>query len=182
MLLAFVAPAAVAPAEGLAKPKDDKGKQVGVGGNGKVDGKFLRQLKETLEASDDEWRVLEPRVARVVLLQTESEAGIDPDGPKKPKQKDVDKARAIASGTVPGKDGGGAAVVVPPTDVRLRSAELAEAWHDQASPVGLLKARLATVQASRRQARQQLAVAREDLRGLLTVRQEAILSVLGVLD
>ncbi len=178
-LLAGFALLAGSATAGLAKPKDDKAAKAAAAAEGKTvdpnkpvklkgDAKLLVEVRRLLEVSDDEWLVLQPRLQKVSDLLKESEAGIDPKGPKPPKQPKPDEKV---------KDGPMSAY-----DVRSRANDLSAAWFDPSAPTYVVRERIAALHAARDRVRHDLSAAREDLRGLLTVRQEAVLEVLGLLD
>jgi hypothetical protein len=60
-------------------------------------------------------------------------------------------------------------------EVQTRRKELSEVLHDEQSTVEQIKPKLTALRAAQEKARQELAAARQDLRRLLTVRQEALL-------
>jgi hypothetical protein len=68
------------------------------------------------------------------------------------------------------------------TEVQQKSAELSELLRDKAAPPDLIKPRLAALRAAKDKARQELAVAQQNLRQILTLRQEALLVLNGLLD
>ena len=128
--------------------------------------KWLLQVKELLQAGDEEWMVLEPRIAAVTRLQREVTAGRDPKGPRPPR---TDRPSPSPND--------------PPTPpVVAQSRALSAALFDPSLPASEIKARVAAVRDARAQARQNLARAQEELRELLTYRQEATLIIMGVLE
>ncbi len=70
----------------------------------------------------------------------------------------------------------------PRTEAELRSRELRELLQDQKAPVDQIKARLTALRAAKERAVQQLVNTRQGLRQLLTLRQEALLVLNGLLD
>jgi hypothetical protein len=70
----------------------------------------------------------------------------------------------------------------PRTDVEQRSAELRELLRDENAAADQIKARLAALRAAREKANRDLVAARQNLRQLLTLRQEAQLVLNGLLD
>jgi small-conductance mechanosensitive channel len=70
----------------------------------------------------------------------------------------------------------------PRTEAELRSRELREVLQDPKAPVDQIKARLTALRAAKERAVQQLINARQGLRQLLTLRQEALLVLNGLLD
>ncbi|MCL5280339.1 MAG: hypothetical protein M1376_10580 [Planctomycetes bacterium] len=70
----------------------------------------------------------------------------------------------------------------PRTEAELRSRELRELLQDQKAPPDQIKARLTALRAAKERAVQQLVNTRQGLRQLLTLRQEALLVLNGLLD
>ncbi len=70
----------------------------------------------------------------------------------------------------------------PRTEAELRGRELRELLQDQKAPADQIKARLTALRAAKERAVQQLINARQGLRQLLTLRQEALLVLNGLLD
>jgi hypothetical protein len=70
----------------------------------------------------------------------------------------------------------------PRTEAELRSRELRELLQDPKAPPDQIKARLTALRAAKERAVQQLINARQGLRQLLTLRQEAVLVLNGLLD
>jgi hypothetical protein len=70
----------------------------------------------------------------------------------------------------------------PKTEAELRSRELRELLQDPKAPADQIKARLTALRAAKERAVQQLINARQGLRQLLTLRQEAVLVLSGLLD
>jgi hypothetical protein len=139
------------------------------------DDKSLLFVKQVIGASDDEWPVLRPRVERVLALLREANAGRDlrPPKPKEPKSNDAKRG-----------DPPPVPAAAPPatSPVDERSRDLLQAVANQQVPVGEVRSRIAAIRQARAKARADLAKAQEELRELLTVRQEAVLIVVGVLD
>jgi hypothetical protein len=70
----------------------------------------------------------------------------------------------------------------PKTEVEQRSRELSELLRDEKAEVGQIKARLTALRAANERMVQQLIKARQTLRQLLTLRQEAMVVLNGLLD
>jgi hypothetical protein len=70
----------------------------------------------------------------------------------------------------------------PRTEAELRSRELRELLQDQKAPADQIKARLTALRAAKQRAVLQLVNVRQGLRQLLTLRQEALLVLNGLLD
>jgi hypothetical protein len=72
--------------------------------------------------------------------------------------------------------------LLPPSDLRKARAALQEAVDDKALPPSVIVQRLKELRAARDASREELTRAQNDLRDFLTVRQEAVLVTLGLLD
>ena len=66
-------------------------------------------------------------------------------------------------------------------EVSQRSSELRELLRDPKAPVEQIKARLSALRKAREKTRRELATAQQDLRQLMTLRQEAVLVLNGLL-
>ena len=128
--------------------------------------KTMLHIRGLLAAGDEEWAVLEPRIGRVMRLQREVSAGREPKGPRQPR---TDR---------PPPDPNDAST--PPVVVRARA--LNAALFDPSLPAAEIKARVAAVRDARLRVRQDLARAQDELRELLTYRQEATLIIMGMLE
>jgi hypothetical protein len=129
--------------------------------------KSLQRYEELLGASDEEWAVIEPRLAAVVAWQRE--AGVGGANAKVPKGNKLPKVDA----------GGGQA---PLSQAGEQAMALRELAMEKDARAGEMKERLERLRAERVKAKEELHKARERLRELLSVRQEVILVLAGVLD
>jgi Spy/CpxP family protein refolding chaperone len=130
--------------------------------------KMAERLKETLKVSDEEWGVIQPLVEKV---QTKArEAGGGRFGP--PRGGDRGSDRGGSPGGAPDMSRPGAA----------ETAALRAALEDQNTSPETVKAKLTAVREQRKKAQAELAEAREELRKVLTVRQEAALVSFGILE
>ena len=165
-----------APAAPAAPPADAgannpgggrRGGQGGPGGGNFQD--FMQRmndrLKTSLKVTDEEWTVLKPLVEKVQTAQREAGAG-------------------RGFGGRGGGPGGGADPNAP-ADTRpgaAESAALRTAVESDSTSADDLKAKLAAVRAVRKKGAADLAVAREELKKVVTVRQEAVLVSMGILE
>jgi hypothetical protein len=133
------------------------------------------RMKELMGATDDEWKALQPRIEKLQQLQRDASnfGGMGllfgqggPGG-----------GRGFPGGGGPG--GGGDR---QPSAAQQKNAELVEVVKNKDSSPEQLKEKLAAAKAARAQAKAELTKAQEELRELLTVRQEAVLTALGSLD
>lgn len=131
--------------------------------------RMMERIQENLGASNEEWKVIEPLLADVME-----------------KQRAVSGSRMRGLGMLfrppgggpggPGGDRGGR--FGAPQDPTI--AALQEAIEKKA-PASELKAKLAAVQHARKKAEAELEAAREKLRAVLTLEQEAKLTLAGIL-
>ena len=122
-------------------------------------------LKKSLKVSDEEWSVIQPLLEKV---QT--------------KQRDLMRGR---SGFMGNRRGAAANENRSAPPERAGSAEaqaLRAALENEGSSPADIKAKLEAVRASRKKAADELEQAREELRRVLTQRQEATLVLVGILE
>jgi hypothetical protein len=161
------------------------GNQGGAGGNqggrgNRRDPAQMRQqmndrMKELLAASDDEWKVLQPQIENVQTLQRSANyrggfgllyGNADNGG--------GGRGRGFRGGQQPDN--------TPPSAVEVKSKELAAAIQNKDTKPDEYKAKLAAYREARTQAKADLGKAQESLREVVTVRQEAVLVELGLLE
>jgi hypothetical protein len=109
-------------------------------------------LKDQLGVSDEEWSVVKPRVEAVYHLVHPQRQGLG-----RP------EARALSP-------------------VEQKSRELRELLANKDAKAEEIKAKLTAFRSAKEQERQELVKARQSLRQLLTLRQEAVLVLNGLLD
>ncbi|HEX4055968.1 MAG TPA: hypothetical protein VHX86_17020 [Tepidisphaeraceae bacterium] len=127
---------------------------------------FLKELQEPLGASDDEFSAIEPLLEKVVDAQREADGGM---------------ARFRRFGRPPGQNNSqNSQQQLSPVDQATEN--LQTVLDDPNSSGDQIKARLDTLRQAKSKAVQDLSVARDALRAVLTVRQEAVLVDRGILD
>ncbi len=161
--LALAGSVLVAPAQN-AQPAQNGGN----GGRGNFNPEEFRQrmndrLKTSLKVSDDEWNVIQPLIEKV---QT--------------KQREAGGNRFGGRGGDRGGRGGGGDQAARPGDAE--SNALRTALESESTSPDELKSKLMAVREQRKKSGAELATAREDLRKVLSVRQEAALVSMGVLE
>lgn len=119
------------------------------------------RIKEQLKVSDEEWGVIEPLAEKVMEARRQTRA--------------LMIGRGVFGGPPPPEGGEAGAV-------RKATGALRQALENETTPVETLKARLEEVRAARAEAEAELKKAQEDLRAVLTVRQEAQFVLFGILD
>jgi len=160
----------------------------GPGGPGGFDPAQMRQrmaerMKEQLGVDDQAWKVMEPRLMKVMELSRQTNAG----GRGMMFGFGMRGNRGGPGG--PGGDQGG-----PQADRRGRGpqgeqtalekamAQLRTTLENQSATPEEIKTQLTAVRQAREKAKQELAVAQQDLKKILTLRQEAMLVEMGTLE
>ncbi len=159
-ILAF-AQAPAAPAGG----NDQGGRQRSGDRGGNIQDFMQRmndRLKTSLKVTDEEWNVLKPLVEKVQTAQREAGAG-----------------RGFGGGRGPG---GGDNNTPDTRPGAAESTALRTALESDSTSADDIKAKLAAVREVRKKGAASLAVAREELKKVVTVRQEAVLVSMGMLE
>lgn len=158
MVCAMVAPAAFAQDGG--RGERQPGGQGGRGGDpAQMRERMMQNLREQMQASEEEWTVLAPKIEKVQTIQRES--------------------RGMGGW---GRGGRGGDQQEPTTEVGRASRDLRTVLQNEnASGEEITKA-LTAYRAAREKANAELAAAREDLKAVLTPRQEAILVMMGMVE
>ena len=131
------------------------------------------RIKEVLEMSDEEWTVIGPKLINVITLSTESTGpnmrmmGMFMSGRGNTNQRNQRQRFA-------GRGESGPIATV--------QAELQKLLEDKEAPASEIKRKIIELREEKEKAEQRLAAARNELRELLTIRQEALLIAMGYLD
>jgi hypothetical protein len=128
----------------------------------------LERLRIQLKPTDEEWKVLSPRIEKLLLAQQDVRAGIRGAG------------RGGLGGGAFGNFGGNN--LAPTTEVEEAAAELREVAQDLSVNSAEAKRRLSIYRKAREKARQRVEQAERDLKEVLSQRQEGLLVMLGVLE
>jgi len=123
--------------------------------------RFMNNIKEQLKATDDEWKVLQPKIEKVMTAQRDARGGFGGFG-RRP--------------------GGGGGDNQPTTEVGKASADLRAALENGDTPADTLAKKLATLREAREKARAEVQAAQKELKEVLTQRQEAVLVTNGMLE
>ncbi len=153
----------------------------GQGPGGRFDPERMRQMmeqrmQEALGATDTEWKVLGPRVMKVQELSRQTSGG----------SRGMMFGRGMRGG--PGGQGGPGGRRGPGgmdrelTEVEKVQEELQTTLENTAATPDAIKQQLTKLRQAREKAKQELAKAQQDLRQVLTLRQEATLVLMGMLD
>ena len=158
-----------------------RGGQQGPGGQ--FDPERIRQmmeqrLQETLGATDQEWTLLRPRVMKVSELNQDLQSG----------------ARGLmmllGSGGFGGGPGGRLGQFLGAnrfdgqelSDVQKIQQELKKTLENTSSTSEQLKKQLTKLRSAKEKTKQELAKAQQELRQIVTIRQEAMLVLMGILN
>ena len=139
------------------------------------------RFREQLGATEDEWKVLEPRLEKVQQLMRQSRGGsrggmiggMFGGGGRFGRDRD--------RGPREGQPPEGAPEVEQP-DVVQKTEALRSLLEDETSSASSIKAALDALRAARQKAQQELAAARKELCEVITAKQEAQLVLMGILE
>jgi hypothetical protein len=127
---------------------------------------FLLNLQEPLGASDDEFAAILPSLEKVSDALRDSQGGVQRFRTMFRQQGQTNQAPPIQQ----------------PSPVDQAATDLQTTLDDPNSSDDLIKNKLQILREAKSKATQDLTVARDQLRSLLTVRQEAVLVTRGILD
>jgi hypothetical protein len=168
---------------GLCIAQPPAGGQGGRGGpGGQFDPAQMRQrmmdrMKEQLGADDASWKVLEPRLMKVMELSRQAD-GMGRGGMFGM----MGGMRGQRGGNNAGDQGGRQRPQRDPatmTPVEKAQEQLRTTLENQSAPPEEIKKNLTALREAREKARQELATAQQELKKILTVRQEALLVMMG---
>ena len=143
--------------------------------------RMMERVKEQLGADDAAWKVLEPRLTKVMELNRQTSSG---RGGMFGMMMGGRGGRGGPGGDQggPQADRRGPGPMGEQTALDKALAQLRTTLENQSASAEEIKTQLTNVRQTREKARQELAVAQQDLKKILTVRQEAILVSMGQLD
>lgn len=148
------------------------GRRGGGGGPEQFRQRMTERLKTSLKASDEEMAVIQPLVEKVFVKQREASGGPGgPGGRRGGGNRPGGDAPAPGGEQRPGRGG-----ETPESQALRETLE-----KDGAAP-SEITAKLTALREQRKKAAAELTAAREDLRKVLTVRQEAVLVQMGLLE
>ena len=122
--------------------------------------RFMNSIKEQLKADDDEWKVLSPKIEKLMTAQRDARAG----------------------GGGFGRRPGGNTDNQPTTPVAKASADLRTVLENKDAPADEIAKKLAALREARDKARTDLQAVQKELKEVLTQRQEAVLVTMGMLE
>jgi hypothetical protein len=171
-----------------AAPEDNGGGRRGARGNrGNFDPEQMRQrmaerMKTTLGATDEEWKVIQPKLEKVQTLSRQTRGGMGMRGGRMGGRQGAQGGRR-ARGRQDGQGGDGAAAPArEQTEVQKAAAGLREVLDNKDAGADEVKTALKKYRSARDKAKEELTKAQDELKEVLTVRQEAQLVTMGLLD
>lgn len=187
MLRRFILPmfALVAILSPLAMAQDNTGgngggnggqRQRGGGGNGGAPGgnqdwrqRFADRLKEDLGATDEEMKVIQPKIEKLMMARRDASGFGGMFG-----------NRSGRGG--PGGRGGDSQSDETPSPAQQASNDLRQTLENKSATPEEIAAKLKTLREARAKAREAVTAAQKDLKEVLTQRQEAVLVNMGWLE
>jgi hypothetical protein len=127
---------------------------------------MMNRIKERMGASDDEWKVLSPKIEKVMTVQRDTRGG----------------GGGFGGGPGGGGRRGGGADQQPTTETGKASADLRTALENKDTPADDIAKKLAAYREARDKGRAQLQAAQKELKEILTQRQEAVMVNMGMLE
>jgi hypothetical protein len=126
---------------------------------------MINELKDRMAATDEEWKVIEPKLTKVMETRFEAGGGFG------------------FGGGFRGRDRGNDSQ--SPSDaspVRAAQRDLDQVLSNKDASAEQINAKLTALREAREKAKATLAAAQKDLKEVLTQRQEAVLVMRGYLD
>jgi hypothetical protein len=134
------------------------------------------RLREQLGATEDEWKILQPRIEKVTQLQRQGRGGFGM------------MRGMFGRGRGPGGRGGDdrerreGEQERERSDVEQKTEALRSLLEDENSSASSIKAALEALRQARAKSQEELATARKELRQVCSMKQEAQLVLMGILD
>jgi len=130
------------------------------------------RMKQTFGATDEEWKIIQPRIEKVQTLSRQSRGGGFGGG----------RGGPGGGRGGPGGPGGGQPSDQPQSAVDKASADLQKVLDNKDAPVEEIKAALGALRAARAAAKKELEAAQKELREVLSLRQEGQGVRMGLLE
>lgn len=142
-----------------------------------------QRMQEQLGATAEEWKVLGPRVMKVMTLSRQANAGMGGGMFRMGGRRGGPQGDQAGPGG-PGGPGGrrGPFAQGEPTAVDKASEALQTTLENTAATPDDIKAKLTALRAAKEKAKAELAAAQQDLKQVLSMRQEAQLVLMGMLN
>jgi len=147
--------------------------------------RMMQRMQQQLGASEAEWQVIQPRLLKVMELSRQAERrgpsamGARPGAGRRPGQDRAAQEGQRQRGQMRRPRG---EANRPVSEVQKASDELRALLGSESATPEQVKAKLTALREARAAARQKLAQARADLQQVLTVKQEARLVLMGLLE
>jgi len=169
---------------------DAQGRQRPQMQGGQFDPQRMRQMmdqrmKEMFGATDQEWTILGPRVTKVQELSREVGGGGGGRGGMMfgPMGRRGGPQGGPQGGQQGGRQGGRQGMPArEQTEVEKASEQLRTLLENTSATPEQIKSQLIVLRSAKEKAKQQLAVAQKELRQVITLRQEALCVMMGILD
>ena len=178
VLLAAVTILAIAVTTHVTYAQRERGGERGGFDPAQMQARMLEMYKGALDATDEEWTVIEPLVKNVIEARNAARAGGGRPGGMGPGgrgRRDEDGERGERGEDGPGMRRGG-------SEDMPEAAALRKVIEDPESSAADIQTGLAAYRAAREKAQKKLEAAQAKLREVLSVRQEAQLVLMGTLD
>lgn len=148
--------------------RQQRGGNNGQGGNfdpAQARQRALDRVKAQLGATDDEWKVLQPKIEKLMTAQRDARAG--------GRGGRGNRGQNQANQNTNNQD---------QSAVAKAMSDLRAAVQDKNTPADEIAKKLAALHEARQKAVDERAAAQKDLKDILTARQEAVLVQMGMLD
>ena len=142
--------------------------------------RMAERMKELLQVNDQQWEQLQAQIQKIHELQRDAGEG-PPRPPGPPSGPPPDNGEGGPPRPPPGERGFGPGDDRQPSEVQERMRDLQSALDADAKP-DEIKAKLEALREARAEAKRKLTAAQEELRKMATVRQEAVLVDIGLLE
>lgn len=170
---------------GSGRPERGSGRDGMMRGMADFQKRMMDRYKENLGASDAEWKVIEPKLTKVMELSRESRFsgmrgimgmfGRGRGGSSRGGSTRGGSSRGGSSRTGRESDR-------PVSAIQKASTALSTVLENKSSSTKQIKAKLLALRKAKEKAQQKVAAAQKDLKSVLTVRQEATLVASGILN
>lgn len=142
-----------------------------------------QRMQEQLGATDEEWTVIGPRLRKV--MERSRQTGVGMGGMRMGMgmgmRPDIGR-RGARQDALAGRGARGTFAQGEPTKVEERAEELVTALENSDATPNEIEAKLNALRSAKEEARAQLATAQQELKQVLTLRQEAQLVLMGMLN
>jgi hypothetical protein len=122
---------------------------------------MMTRMKEQLGSNDDEWKVLSPKIEKLMTAQRDARVGFGGGGGGQRRGGDTQQNQSATA---------------------KASAELRTALENKDTPAPEIAAKLTALREARDKGRAELVAAQKELKEILTQRQEAVLVTMGMLE